>query len=320
MLDKIKNHPICATVIAISAVYGTVAGLYLSLDSKYHELQNCRITDAEKYKTYQNQYNEVTLKCRELELNNVTFKKSYEDTISSYNKLKGYKWEEQFYAERVSCRALTEELELTKKRHNNEILELQKRNDDLYNNNIKLSTQINNSLYSNPKQISETVTSFDQLLKEKNNLNSEVRRLSLELEKKTQIIVALQDKLKVSEDAQLELKNLIKKNGIAVSGTNSSIDAVIASVQGISASSYATNAVVAGVGSIKGGVSGADFCRILKAANISSEYYIVLAIKDCAKFINTPIPPKDISDILGKISSSAYHSEAAQIIMSINAK
>lgn len=320
MLDKIKNHPICATIVTLTAVYGVIAGIYLNLDGKYNELQNVRIADAEKYKPYQNQFHEISLKCKEIELKHIALKSDHEGITSAYNKLKDCKWEEQFYAEKISYRALKEEFELTKKRYDNEIAGLQKRNGELYSNNTKMSAQINNSLYSSPKQVSETVFAFDQLLKEKDKLISEVRRLSLELEQKNQVNMALQDKLKINESIQLELQALIKKNGLTISNYHSPVDALIASIKTMNSDTYAAQAIVAGVKSIKGGVSGTDFCRIIRTARFSSDAYAVAAIAGCAEFVNTSISPQDISSILDNFSSNAYQSQASQIIMSINAK
>ena len=326
MLEKIKNHPIVSTAISLTTVYGVVAAIYLCLDNSYHQNLQSQIDNnkdyrdkydklQEKFDKVQEERHEAILKLNTLELNNNALLNDFIRIKKECDELKTQ--ENKFISQNTEYISLKEELKLIELRKTNEISDLGKQNTDLYNKNIELNKRLNNCIYPTPQHATDTYKAFDQLLKDKDTLSSENRKLFQDLTEKQQEILTLQDKLKIKEKVIASLEKAMRGNGME-SKSSSDVDVLIASVGDISYGGDAKLAIIAGVKMINGGISSHDFLRIYSAAKIAYGADAVETLKQCSKYINTPFTAEDANKFLKRIAYSGDHAVAAALIMMIN--
>lgn len=322
-MEKLKQHPVVVTSIALTAVYGVVAAVYLQLAATHNSIQTTRISEYQdrltELKEFREKYHEESKQKREAELRNLQLSSDLEAVQKEYANLKNAGWEEKFHTEQVSRRGAEEELSLAKRRYKDQIVTLKSSREELAAENARISLQLKAALGTEKVKMTDTVKAFDELLREKEQAVFEIQKLQRYAEEKAALVAELQDKLKVARDNNLKLRNLIEKGRVPIASGNAvpstSVKILATSLRKIRDDYYCLVALLQGVPQIKGGVTGAEFAHILKAAQISDDYYCSVAVANSARYIKAPITEKDVASILESISDSYYNAYAAKALM-----
>lgn len=325
-IEKLRQHPIVATAVALTAAYSVVAAIYICLVSEYKDLQNARITEYQdrlsELKRFEENYHEESKKRKEIELRNVQISNDIDSLSTDYRKLKEASWEEKYLTEQISRHALEEELILTKKRYEVEVEGLKSTRDELVAQNAQLSSHLNKVPELEKTKMSDTLVAFDNLLEDKEKTIMQLHALKKDVEEKNARIAELQDELLVVKNKNLKLRQLIERGNILSENPSSpqSVKILATSLKKISDDFYCLNAFLRGVPLIQGGLTGSEFAYVLKSANISDDFYCSRAVVQCAKYIKPPLTEKDVDSILGSIGDNFYNATATNAIMTRMAK
>ena len=307
-LDRIKQHPMVATFTAATALYGVVAAIFLHLDSQYKEVQDLRIIEyseqISRLDEFRDKFYEEEKLRRVYELDNIRLNNEVKGLVLEIEEYKAENWEDRYSAERINRIAAEEELSLILKRYNVEIDTIKGERNDLLDKISTLNAQIQSKPSAEASNVKDTLSAFDDLLKVKSQLTAQLAQVESKLREKEIEVQSLRDQVLLLKKKNEQLSGLIKTSGADSSmATKASIDALVASLEGVGDDYYVAQIVVNGVKNLGGNITGADFVRILNAANISDDYYCSQVIVLCSSRIIKPIGRDDVTSILSSISN-----------------